>query len=506
LARQFEPGRQVSGVHDDGTVSGLLSVAARRWSAASAIQDQGGERSYAWLYEAARRIAVWLAVQGVGPGDRVAVRMASHRNTVALMYGVFRSGATLVALDPKAPPYLTGPMLAETEPSVVLDATSDSHVAGLTEIFEQVDAGSRSASGQRCRPVGAGRAAALLLFTSGSTALPKAVICPHPAVRFAVDAIQSRLGYRQDDVILDALPLSFDYGLYQLFLAAKAGAKVVLADPGPALFRQLSQHRATVLPAVPSIAASLLSLAARRSDDVSHLRLITNTGEAIGPAILAQLRGRFTRARLVLMYGLTECKRVSILGPDEDLRYPGSVGAPLAGTRARIVDETGQRVPAGQSGQLWVSGPHVMAGYWRAPELTASKFTTLPGSDRIWLNTGDLGRMSTDSLLYLDGRHDSVYKQNGVRVGALEVESAAAAIPGVERAVLLKPDGGSGAILCYTGCLSATEVQQGLAARLGVAKLPHQSVKLDRIPHLATGKVDRRELRSHVSRMLELGT
>src|SRR5439155_10777265 len=214
------------------------------------------------------------------------------------------------------------------------------------------------------------------------------------------------------------MPLSFDYGLYQVFLACASGAHLVLgeaADAGPPLLRQLEEHGATVLPLVPSLAANLTRLIGRSARPPTRLRMVTNTGATLSPAASARLRELVPRLDVVPMFGLTECKRVSIAEPNADLTRPRSVGTPLPGTEAYVVDPEGRRLPPGETGELVVRGPHVMAGYWRARELTAARFRR-DGSGSPLLYTGDHCRLDADGHLYFVGRTDDIYKQRGLRV------------------------------------------------------------------------------------------
>jgi acyl-CoA synthetase (AMP-forming)/AMP-acid ligase II len=193
------------------------------------------------------------------------------------------------------------------------------------------------------------------------------------------------------------------------------------------------------------------------------------------------------------MFGLTECKRVSIEEPNADLIRPGSVGRPLPDTEAFVVDPDGRRLPAGESGELVVRGPHVMCGYWRAPELTARRFRRDEAGQPV-LHTGDLCRLDAEGRIYFLGREDDVYKQNGFRVSTIEVEAAALDIPGVHLAAVLPPADGRAARLFVTGPISAGTLIAELGARLEPAKLPGEFHVIDAIPLTVAGKVDKRAL------------
>ncbi|HEY0641419.1 MAG TPA: AMP-binding protein, partial [Pseudonocardiaceae bacterium] len=338
-----------------------------------------------------------------------------------------------------------------------------------------------------------------LIYTSGSTGMPKAVVSTHAQLLFAATAIQGELSYRADDVVYVPLPLSFDYGLYQLFLAALAGAHAWLGDSaqiGPLLLRGLRRSGATVLPAVPSLAANLATMLARYPG-VLPLRLLTNTGAAMPPATLAALRAALPALRVQLMFGLTECKRVSIMPPDEDLARPGAGGRPLPGTEVLVLDDDGTPLPPGRVGELVVRGPHVMAGYWRRPELTEQRFPRVGGLFP-QLRSGDYGWLDEDGYVFFAGRRDDLYKSRGFRVSATEVEQAACRLPDVAAAAVLppgpdlaepvlfvvrRPDSGPG-----------DDLVDRLREQIEPYKVPARCVVLDSMPLTANGKTDRRAL------------
>src|SRR5262249_5256021 len=158
----------------------------------------------------------------------------------------------------------------------------------------------------------------------------------------------------------------------------------------------------------------------------------------------------YANCSLFVMFGLTECKRVSILLPAEYSVKPDSVGKPLPDTECFIVDHDGHILPAGNEGELVVRGPHVMSGYWNAPELTCKRFRVWgTGREKI-LFTGDTCVLDEEGYLYFRGRFDDIYKQGGYRVSALEVEAAVLDIAGVTHAAVLPPIDGNQSILFVT--------------------------------------------------------
>ncbi|GGS49240.1 AMP-dependent ligase [Streptomyces parvus] len=486
-----------------GPLHGLLDKTARRTPAAPALRTRDTQWTYAELAARSLSSARRLSGLGVGGGDRVVLLGRGGAESVATLFALSRLGAAFVVVSPTVKPYQLRHILADCAPALVLtdeefretlrlsDTEVPVHPIAAEEDGEPVAQGVPDA-----RPAVSGTAVAALIYTSGSTAMPKAVVSTHAGMRFAVAAIQDRLALRADDVVGCFLPLSFDYGLYQVFLSCAAGATLALgstADAGPGLLRQLREWDVTVLPAVPSMAEILLRMAGRTTAAPPPLRMVTNTGAHFPESYVEGFRRLFPAARIHLMFGLTECKRVSILDPDELADRPGSVGRPLPGTTCVVVDEDGRPQPPGVKGELVVTGPHVMAGYWRAPEMTARRFRTYQG--RRALFTGDLCSLDEDGYLYFHGREDDVYKSRGFRVSALEIEAAALNVPGVDAAALVVT-GSAGPVLAARTESAADEVMAALRARLDDYKLPTRVQVVGTLPLNGNGKVDKAALRT----------
>jgi acyl-CoA synthetase (AMP-forming)/AMP-acid ligase II len=477
---------------------GLLDEAAAAAPRAPAVRDWEDGWTYSRLARLSHAFGSWLAERGVSAGDRVLVQAPNGRELAAMLFGCSRRGAIFVPVNPGMKPFHLRSVFANCEPRMALvgDGTAgtirqltDADVHELHAIWPDVEDG----QARRPGPEVTGSAVAVLNYTSGSTAAPKAVICPHAQMVFAATAINSMLGYRHDDVVFCRLPLSFDYGLYQFLLACLARAEVVVADPGPdvTLLGQIRRTGATVVPVVPSLAGMLTTLAGRDPSPTS-VRLFTNTGAALPQATIDALRTRFPGARVARMFGTTECKRISIMRPESELDRPASVGLPLPGTEVVILDEAGRPQPPGHTGEIVVRGPHVMAGYWRAPEITARTFRRDERTGQVWLHTGDYGHLDDGGYLYFEGRRDDMFKHKGTRVSTLEIEAAAMDIPGVRGAVVTPPAAGGELEICVATELAPHIVLRELAARLESAKVPGACHVVAEIPLTLNGKNERR--------------
>nr|WP_042178169.1 class I adenylate-forming enzyme family protein [Kibdelosporangium sp. MJ126-NF4]CEL13021.1 Long-chain-fatty-acid--CoA ligase [Kibdelosporangium sp. MJ126-NF4]CTQ98707.1 Long-chain-fatty-acid--CoA ligase (EC 6.2.1.3) [Kibdelosporangium sp. MJ126-NF4] len=475
----------------------LLDTTAERQPDRPAVRCGEAELTYRSLTAHSERIAAWLRSVGVRRQDRVIVALPIDVLVPAVLYACSRVGCVFVVLREDTPATVAAHVLDDAQPALVL--TEPTTLADLAERRGIACHGwdvLRSADAERL-PVGGPVEVdpVCFIYTSGTTAMPKAVVSTHQQATFAVRAIQSQLAYQADDVVYGVLPLSFDYGLYQIFLATAAGSVLHLAVAGGhRVALDLHDTGATVLPAVPSLVANLAKLLSRRPQSLPRLRLLTNTGAAMPTDLLTVLRERLPALRVQLMYGLTECKRATIMPKDEDLRRPGACGRALPGTEVFVVDPDGTRLPTGEIGEVVVRGPNVMAGYWRRPELTAHRF---PRADDLFpqLRTGDYGWLDDDGYLYFAGRRDDLYKERGFRVSTVEVEAAAHRIPGVDAAVVLPPSGGQeGATLLAQGDVTAEDVLRALRDHLDEVKIPARCVIVPEIPLNANGKVARSAL------------
>jgi long-chain acyl-CoA synthetase len=343
---------------------------------------------------------------------------------------------------------------------------------------------------------------ACLIYTSGSTGEPKGVMSDHSNVEFASGSIIEYLHNTENDVVINVLPLSFDYGLYQLLMTSRLGGTLVLehsfAFPNEIL-QVMAQERVTGFPAVPTMFAMLANLDLSRFD-LSALRYATNTGAALPLSHIRQIRRKLPGVRLYSMYGLTETKRTLYLPPEELDARPDSVGIPIPGTETWLEDEEGRRLPAGETGELVVRGRHVMRGYWDDPNATAKRFRPGPLPGERVCRTGDLFRTDADGFFYFVGRQDDMLKCRGEKVAPKEIENVLYEIAGVvEAAIVGVPDPVLGqaikALLVVMGRqITEAEVRAHCKANLEDFMVPKYIEFCDQLPKTSSGKIAKKDL------------
>jgi amino acid adenylation domain-containing protein len=343
---------------------------------------------------------------------------------------------------------------------------------------------------------------ACLIYTSGSTGDPKGVMSDHGNVAFAASSIIEYLGNVPEDIVINVLPLSFDYGLYQLLMVFKFGGTLVLekgfAFPA-AVLKRMEAERVTGLPGVPTIFTMLLNMDTSPFD-LSSLRYLTNTAAALPPAHITQLRERFPWARVYSMYGLTETKRTLYLPPEQLDERPGSVGLAIPGTEVWIEDEDGGKLGPGQIGELVIRGRHVMRGYWDDPEATRERYRPGPIPGERLCYSGDLFSMDEEGYLYFVSRKDDIIKSRGEKVSPKEVENALYALEGVrEAAVIGVPDPIQGqAIKAFVVSdgdeISEARVLAHCRANLEDLMVPKHVIICGELPKTTSGKIKKTDL------------
>jgi amino acid adenylation domain-containing protein len=475
--------------------------------------------TYAQLAQRVAELAVELQRCGVARGDRVALFLDNGVELVAGVFAALVAGAVFMPVNPLTKSDKLAYMLNDSRAAALITHSS------LASVYEDALALNRTVLSCIVAGRGEGRDPrivrypeamagkspaprdpglidqdlAAIIYTSGSTGDPKGVMLTHLNMVSAARSVSTYLGLRDDDVIICVLPLAFDYGLYQLLMSVKVGATLVLEKsftfPVKVLER-MAQHKVSVFPGVPTIFSMLMNIGTLASHDLHALRMITNTAAALSEEHIRQLRGLFPQAQLFSMYGLTECKRVTYLPPEQlDVR-PTSVGRGMPNEEVWLVDESGRRLPNGSTGELVIRGSNVMRGYWEKPEETAKRLRPGPIPGEMILYSGDIFRTDEEGYLYFVARKDDIIKSRGEKVSPREVENALYALEGVyEATVIGVPDPLLGqavkafVVLKQGYRYSERDVIKHSMGRLENFMAPKHVEFVDALPKTDTGKI-----------------
>jgi long-chain acyl-CoA synthetase len=492
---------------------------ARRTAARRTAVVCGDDRfDYATLHERCTRLALALGVLGIGPRDRVAVLAAGCHRYVEAHLAVPAAGWIIVPLNTRhAEPELLDALarsgarvlLTDREPGPLADLVE--RVVRLDDEYEALLAGVEVPDAPPS-PLGGGTAPvdeddpAAIYFTGGTTGRSKGVVLTHRNLVANAFHKSMACGLGRDDVLLAVAPLFHVAGTAPLLgIVWLGGTIVVLPGFDPATTLELiERHRVTVMIPVPTMVAALVEEQRRHPRDVTSLRLIGHAASPMAAELVRRAHETFPGAELAHYYGATETSSVVTALRHEERELGGarlgSCGQPVPGVEIAIVGPGGERLPAGQVGEVLVRGPNVMAGYWEDPEPTAQALQDG------WYRTGDLGRADEESYLYLVDRAKDMIVSGGENVYSVEVENALYEHPAVhEAAVYGVPDEHWGeavhaAVVVRDGTEPTAELAEELRshcrARIAGYKVPKViSLRTEPLPKSGPGKILKRELR-----------
>jgi len=267
---------------------------------------------------------------------------------------------------------------------------------------------------------------AIIIYTSGSTGFPKGVALSHSSIMSSTESIARYLKLTESDKIINFNPFSFDYGLYQIFLAASRGATLFIRQNfiyKDEILSVISKEGITVIPFVPSQIVSLYQRDNMKESSFELVRALMNTGAPFPYKYLDNLKSTFPKAEIYSMYGLTECKRVSYLEPSIITHKPNSVGKAMPNCRIRLVNEKGELLPPSKLGQLIVEGRNLMTCYWNNIEETKNVLKDFPNTINKVLYSSDYFYFDSDYDLFFVGRNDDLAKSGDIRISTKDIET-----------------------------------------------------------------------------------
>ena len=506
----------------------FLLESAQRLPDKVALVCRGERLTYHEIDARSNALAHTLIRSGVRRGDRVVVFADNTAETAIAFWAVLKANAIVSVVNPLTKADKLAYVLNDCRAAALI---SDAHLApAITDAVRQTshlhtlivsgDVGATALAdldgptlmtwaaalegGDRSTPPPRGCIdldLAAIVYTSGSTGEPKGVMLTHRNMLTAAASISTYLEIQGDDVILCVLPLAFDYGLYQMIMAFRAGARLVLerSFTYPAqVLHVVVDEEVTGFPGVPTIFAIMAGLKNLGDYDFSRVRFVTNTAAALPEKHIEMLKVWFPRAKIFSMYGLTECKRCTYLPPADIERKPTSVGIAIPNTELWIVDEHDNRVPPGEVGELVIRGATVMKGYWEKPAATAKRLRPGPVPGEQVLYTGDYCRLDEDGYLYFVGRMDDIIKSRGEKVAPREIEMVLTNVPGVKEVAVIGVDDdvlGQAAkafvVLDEGASLTERELRRECQQRLESYMVPKYIELIDHLPTTTSGKISK---------------
>lgn len=433
----------------------------------SAVEEPGGAKiNYRELVELSDRLRDRLVALGVKKGDRVGLFMKKSIDAVATMFGILKTGAAHVPVDPTAPASRNAYIhnncavkavivekrleanyreelakLGEVPPMLVIDGTGGG--AALKARLDEEDAKSKAPAAQNAEM--SPDDLAYILYTSGSTGKPKGVILTHGSAMAFVDWCTEAFQPRPEDRFSNHAPFHFDISVLDLYTSLKHGATLVLVgeeigkEP-VGLAKLIADHKISIWYSAPSILGLMAQYGNLPSHDYSNLRMVLFAGEVFPVVHLRSLWKQIPHPQYFNLYGPTEtnvCTYYEVPRPiPEERNEPYPIGPACSHYLGKVVDPEGQEVAFGAEGELVMAGPGVMAGYWHLPEMTAKCF--LIGADGTkWYKTGDIVTEDKETGYKYVGRRDRMVKKRGYRVELGEIEAALYKHPNVREAAVI---------------------------------------------------------------------
>jgi acyl-CoA ligase (AMP-forming) (exosortase A-associated) len=473
----------------------------------------GRPYTYAVIAERARVNAALLVEKGLKPGDRAAVYLDKTIDAVIAMYSVWTAGGVLVPVNETLRTRQVQHIVRHSGSTVFVSTArklSQLHADLLKDVaLLSVDMVAPDAGIRFPQPRNGGAEPAAILYTSGSTGLPKGILLSHDNLLAGVRIVSKYLHIQEDERIISILPFSFDYGLNQLLTSVSCGATLVLQRSHfpPDICRALQTHGITAMAAVPPLWIQLMQDHSPFSRMAfPKLRYITNSGGVFPVDLVRRYQAHLPGTRIYLMYGLSEAFRSTYLPPEQVERRPHSMGRAIPETEIYVLDEAGQECAPGEVGELVHRGPTVALGYWQDASATDAVFRPPPRSrpaareERV-VYSGDLVKRDDEGYLYFVGRRDQMIKSSGYRVSPEEVEDILLSSGMVQEAgVCGRPDETVGMMIVAhvvpkaTACFSIEELLEYCRREMPGYMVPKQVYAHASLPRTATGKLDRKAL------------
>ena len=477
-----------------------------------ACYDKIGERRYKDIDLESSLVARDLLDRGIHPGDFVGVCLDRGTPLLSSMLGIWKAGAAYVPLDPSYPEAYLHQILADAAPRLVIGTDPYRQKLGLSDDrwYEPpptaTPPGSLSKPAIEVRPDG--ESLAYLMYTSGSTGVPKGVKVPHRQLMNWLEGLERMMPFAAGEMIAQKTTMAFAVSVKELFAGLMNGVPLVFMDSDtvqnpPAFIEALAKYQISRLNIVPSHLKGVLDRLKRERMSLPSLKYCITAGEPLTAEVVRDFRAQLPDARLINNYGCTELNDITYY---DTAQYDGEqgfvpIGKPIQNTTLYVLDRSGRLVPEGVAGELHVETLSMSNGYHNMEEMTAerymqNRFNESPIS--LLYNTGDVVKRLSDGNIEFIGRWDFQVKVRGFRVDVRQVEKVLGDFSGMgARAV---KDEGERLVAFFTKS-GETDIELGalrefLQARLPSYMVPDTFVEMDKLPTLPNGKMNRRALKT----------
>lgn len=509
----------------------LLQKSAQQWSERPAVCYKNDCLSYAQLDAQSKQLAMLLQQSGVKRGDRVGIYLEKSPLYLVAIFGILKAGGVYIPLDPGAPKQRIAFIIDNSEMQAIiscaekingLNSCAGNHLNELQKIVLTDNAFELNASlPQAVAPLTdpglIENDLAYILYTSGSTGVPKGVMISHRASLTFVHWAYETFQVHSNDRVANHAPFHFDLSIFDVFTTIKAGATVVLVPPALSVFPRsladfIAKENISIWYSVPSVLMRLVLYGQLERHEYPHLRTVLFAGEVFPIKYLRQLMQLLPKPTYFNLYGPTETNVCTYYEVPDDLPESMTalpIGKACANTETVVLNEQQQIVPHGEEGELCVRSPSVMAGYWKLPEKTSESLVSFVfhkniGAESIY-RTGDFVKQTADGHYTYVGRRDNMIKSNGYRIELGEVESSLYSHPDVQEvAVITVPDDEIGNrikafVVLVEGKVLHPKILQGFCAeRLPSYMIPHTLEFVKSLPKTSTGKVDKAALKKNL--------
>jgi amino acid adenylation domain-containing protein len=494
------------------TIHQLFDAQCERTPEDMALRDANRCLTFRELRERSNQLGHYLHRLGARRGTRVAVCVERSINTVVGLLGILKTGAAYIPLDPSHPADRTQFMLEDAEATLlvtqsgVLDKLSFSRAKTVTLDTDWQRIAQESVNDLPTRLESGDPA--YVMYTSGSSGQPKGVVGTHSGAINRMRWMWERYPFEEGEVCCQKTNLGFVDSVWEIFGPLLAGIPSVILpgevarDPEE-LLRSLAGEGVTRIVLVPSLLRALLDNAPQLQERVPRLKLWSCSGEVLSGELVRLFREGCPEATLLNIYGASEVAADVTWHEvgEEDVSAAVPIGRPISNTQVYVLDSHRNPVPVGIRGEIYVGGDGLGLGYWNRAELTAERFVENPiapeESKRLY-RTGDMGRWRGDGEIEYLGRVDGEVKVRGMRIELGEIESVLVSHAGVrEAAVERVEEGGEVRLVAYLvaeGAPSVRELRRYVRSKLPEHMVPASYVRVEEMPLLPSGKVNRRAL------------